>query len=59
MLESSFRLIETIGLSQGKGRLASEGVEVRGYFEEWIKNRLSKTHSICIWHFKPDDVAGE
>ena len=36
----------------GKGEVANEGVEVRSYFEEWVKGTLSRTHSVCIWHFK-------
>ena len=32
--------------------MANEGVEVRSYFEEWVKGTLSRTHSVCIWHFK-------
>ena len=25
---------------------------MRSYFEEWVKGTLSRTHSVCIWHFK-------
>jgi|EP01043_Picozoa_sp_COSAG02_P039347 hypothetical protein len=41
------------GWGAGEGRVKNEGVEVRGYFENWVKSTLSKTHSVCIWHFKP------
>jgi hypothetical protein len=37
----------------GKGIVANQGVEVRGYFQKWVTETLRKTHSVCIWHFKP------